>query len=112
MERHHMSPESQRVALAELCGWEFVPGNRGTMMPDRWRWYAKDDREQSLPPDYLNDLNAIDDATWRLSPTQFSRFLTELTAFPNLGRCADARERAKCILRACGKWVEAAVSKA
>ncbi len=64
-----MTPESQRIAIAEACGWEKVDGNPAKHTRDRWidpkyaGRYAKDYAvlERNLP-DYLNDLNIMHEA--------------------------------------------------
>lgn len=52
-----MSPEEQRICIAEKCGWikAFEEGeDEGT---GSWFWH-KGNQNLRKPPDYLNDLNA------------------------------------------------------
>lgn len=55
-----MTPEAQRIAIAEACGFSMVPDkfyfDRIAFVKDRERWASID------LPDYLNDLNAMHDA--------------------------------------------------
>ena len=49
-----MSPDAQRIAIAEACGWKplFISCDlNGNPFPG-----------QDVPPDYLNDLNAMSEA--------------------------------------------------
>lgn len=53
-----MTPEEQRIAIAEACGWKRA-APVGQMFDNRW--FNSDETEMRLTaqlPDYLNDLNA------------------------------------------------------
>ena len=54
-----MTPEQQRIAIAEACGWKrddsLFTRSQGWRGP-QGQWYSP------LPPDYLNDLNAMHEA--------------------------------------------------
>lgn len=56
-----MSPESQRIAIAEACGWTFPDykwGSKGAPS-----LFGKDSSgKYGPPPDYLTDLNAMHEA--------------------------------------------------
>ncbi len=66
-----MTPEQQRIAIAEACGWiDIYRGSRkGNRTPvGNTLWATKDapsinyGREYVIVPDYLNDLNAMHEA--------------------------------------------------
>ena len=62
-----MTPEAQRIAIAEACGWTKFEwaGNLvlfGTLTVGDKRWDGK------VVPDYLNDLNAMHEAEKVLRP--------------------------------------------
>lgn len=97
-----MTPEQQRIALAEWAGWKKLRDGR----------YKKDEIVERFLPDYLNDLNAVHDL---LKPERFTppgnpsktRFWLELvfvcgstesTAF------ATAAQRCEALLRTLNLW--------
>jgi hypothetical protein len=120
-----MSPEKQRIAIAEACGFNRA-GNY---------WCAPTGRNQDLArdgnglPDYLNDLNAMHEAEDGLSEEQAEKWLHEmlnivwrpeiksiapsrggwlgLTAYelPMLLK-ATAAQRAEAFLRTLNLWTE------
>lgn len=53
-----MTPEAQRIAIAEVCGWKLAepPNSRVWWKNGEWVSNAYD------LPDYLNDLNAMHEA--------------------------------------------------
>ena len=79
-----MTPEEQRIAIAEACGWKFnrfkvfnPKGVHQTYMcglgRDKERYNVKDSKEAirlGLIPDYLNDLNAMHEAVVTLTNDQ------------------------------------------
>ena len=86
-----MTPEQQRIAIAEFCGWtniclqplwvsdiedEFPPVLCGTH-PSKGRPEGIPKRFGPLP-DYLNDLNAMHDAWLTLSLSEKEQFESEL----------------------------------
>ena len=101
-----MSPEAQRIAIAEACGWKahvdglgYYQGVHPALMGGR------------AIPDYLNDLNAMRDAEMVLEPDQITDYLEWL------GMCsgddahqvwayvhATAAQRAEAFLLTIGKW--------
>lgn len=107
-----MTPEQQRIAIAEACGWtRCVCGD-----PECGAWFAPDaspDDPCLGPPDYLNDLNAMHEAEMMLNRKQYLNYVTELgyvvgntgVEYYDLIR-ATAAQRAEAFLRALGKWVE------
>ena len=81
-----MSPEKQRIAIAEACGWRFSEytvvnptGKRLTYLSglgrDRERSYVKDSKEAiriKLVPDYLNDANTSKELIEHLRKKEYS----------------------------------------
>ena len=98
MER--MTPEQQRIAIAEACGWKPAP---------RGRWKL-DKRVERFIPDYLNDLNAMHEAEKMFRAAIYCRYISELCDLAikdnNCMYMATAAQRAEAFLRATGKWVE------
>jgi hypothetical protein len=91
-----MTPESQRIAIAEACGWK-----TGYRDPEAWHPL----------PDYLNDLNAMHDAEKVLfgrndwSSCKYDEYLDVATSSWKWN--ATASQRAEAFLRTIGKWEEA-----
>ena len=109
-----MSPEAQRIAIAEACGWKHIAFNRGWIK-------AGDGETQCVIPDYLNDLNAMHGAEqclWRKDFLARDTFIDHLARILNpvhgyrdqLGQHlldATAAQRAEAFLRTLGKWEDA-----
>ena len=100
-----MTPEKQRIAIAEACGRVQRPD--GSWYPD-----GKDYGSQGIP-DYLNDLNAMHKAEKILTNDQHLRYFLTLTkvctgyALPEFFGSAiraSVEQRAKAFLRTIGKW--------
>lgn len=74
-----MSPEKQRIAIAEACGWRYA-GPSDVKEHAVACWYAPGDMEwhQRLLPDYLNDLNAMHEAENVLSRAQAKTFAEKM----------------------------------
>ena len=98
-----MTPEQQRIAIAEACGWtdtQIIDGKYG----------------QTDVPNYLNDLNAMHEAEkiiprqlfhvdyWQKGYGRFQQILSGITITPY---SATASQRAEAFLRTIGKWEEA-----
>ena len=49
-----MTPEEQRIAIAEACGW----ARNGSSRNDKYPWVKPVNGVAKSLPDYLNDLNA------------------------------------------------------
>lgn len=105
-----MTPEQQRIAIAEYCGWKDETYNFSA-----WFKYDKDNfepiAESSSPPDYLNDLNAMHEAEKVLNKELFEVYYTNLCTSSNcltLGvrafTSATSQQRAEAFLRTIGKW--------
>lgn len=115
-----MTPEQQRIAIAEACG--FISFERytrtGKKQPDGVRLYGTKDpdsvnyaRNWELIPDYLNDLNAIREAELckTLMERGYARYLECLAVACGTERIgalvfSTASQRAEAFLRAIGKW--------
>ncbi len=108
-----MSPEAQRIAIAEACG--YFPAMRGICV-----WYEREGGHVVFGdlPDYMNDLNAMHEAEKVLTPVQvltgYSHTLIAVTkASGGLEKTwlnvwalyhATAAQRAEAFLRTIGKW--------
>ena len=109
-----MSPDSQRIAIAEACGWEPLP--EGHFHPDN--------PVGQTMPDYLVDLNAMHEAEqilWGMDWSNRYAFNDNL-ANTLKGRTvnrnewdaetlldATAAQRAEAFLRTIGKWEDEAL---
>ncbi len=109
-----MTPESQRIAIAEAHGFT---NNEN----DCSRWHI------SYAPDYLNDLNAMHEAEKVLTEEQLHDYGKHLGAITTVMTWWDSRisgygmakfahataaQRAEAFLKALGLWVEEPVSAA
>jgi len=121
-----MTPEQQRIAIAEACGWtatvdddQFWRATRadGSMTSDLW--CSMSSVWNVGIPDYLNDLNAMHEAEKVLTEEQDleysealeqvveGRFVTNNAEDMRRLRSATAAQRAEAFLRTIGKWEEA-----
>lgn len=120
-----MSPEEQRIKIAEVCGWRFVV-NPVTQIGGYWEngqqgyeGYLRGDwgsRECAVGlPDYLNDLNAIHTAIVDKIGNHYelwSKFERELNDIMPHGKvwlpiwCADVNQLSQAFLRTLGLWKE------
>lgn len=122
-----MSPEAQRIAIAEACGYKPYPWftgeflmKQGNLGPPFWSKDGKD----AYVPDYLNDLNATIEAEKVITDIRIcEKFVLNLLSiiksghlFGDTGLCelcvwyclqATAAQRAEAFLRTIGKWKEA-----
>ena len=107
-----MSPDAQRIAIAEACGWEPTP--EGHFHPDN--------PTGQISPDYLNDLNAMHEAWLNVilpKPSLCLEYYLNLCTVVEIkkdgthifGVClydkvtnATAAQRAEAFLRTIGKW--------
>lgn len=122
-----MKPESQRVAIAEACGWRFSPFANPEMKAEALHCWVPpncSDWVMQLIPDYLADLNAMAEAKRLLNEDQRGAFINELRVIlNNLHRDdpkwygptpfdyvnATAEQEATAFVRALNLWVEEAV---
>jgi len=73
-----VTPEKQRVAIAEVCGYEPCVGGlqpKGDILPKHFR---KKGREYSQCPDYPHDLNAMQSAVLAQNDKCQIKFATEM----------------------------------
>lgn len=111
-----MTPEQQRIAIAEACGYK---RNTTINAKDGEPFWTKHNLPQyfffSSLPDYLNDLNAMHEAEKSLSDEQFGDYYSLLEWVLGVDRKsirtrqlkiihASASERAEAFLRAKNLW--------
>lgn len=119
-----MTAEEQRIAVAEWCGWKKIP------IPQKayFDWSVEpepktywEECEKTQLPDYLNDLNAIHEATMHAAEIEGTKFqaLFQLRLQEVVERRrrdlnreqigwwmnnATAAQRCEALLRTIGKW--------
>jgi hypothetical protein len=113
LKKEIMTPEEQRIAIAEACGWTCIvfvglfgeKDYRG--VHESCRPKGKTGKWQGRIPDYLNDLNAMHEAEKILKPgtdeeADYLVFLARLTnCKPSF---ATAAQRAEAFLRVLDLW--------
>ena len=124
-----MSPEAQRIAIAEACGWQEVLWSDLDLISPREarerKVYCRNNAQKRCEwlPDYLNDLNAMHEAEKVLTDEQFFDWSkdkhTDMSYNGHLFRLVDnstpgnrpcryhsptAAQRAEAFLRTVGKW--------
>jgi hypothetical protein len=100
-----MTPEAQRIAIAEACGWSGM--SLGSVVG-----FTPKKKLATVIPDFLNDLNAMHEAEKVLTYEQWSRYVDYLidgedSTAPYRGYeaiHATAAQRAEAFLRTIGKW--------
>ena len=106
MER--MTPEQQRIAIAEACGWQWK-----TRMKDSIRVWSNPPLMVYYDcglPDYLNDLNAMNEAERTLTNlNSYLHFLHMITSddptnISNEPAWATAAQRAEAFLKTLNLW--------
>jgi hypothetical protein len=121
-----VTPEAQRIAIAEACGWknadhpDAMKLKQGWTMPEKWCMDPNGVLQfNHKRPNYLNDLNAMHDAEKVLTNEQDleysealeqvveGRFVTNNAEDMRRLRSATAAQRAEAFLRTIGKWREA-----
>ena len=114
-----MTPEQQRIAIAEHLGWKDV----GTFACHSKYGYKDGDKHMSEIPDYTTDLNAMHEAEKKLIFSKRLKFGSELRKVCSVGlhgglrvvieECisATAAQRAEAFLRTIGKWTETPQNK-
>ena len=103
-----MNPEKQRIAIAEACGWQFIPEYyHGKDQPPEFTTVTPDGRHLcGYYPDYLNDLNAMHEAEKQLEAEDnhaYGCYCSEL--YEKYGNTVSltAAQRAEAFLRTIGK---------
>lgn len=105
-----MSPEAQRIAIAEACGWkcqERVPFDLRPNAVLCWYPQGKNEWETQELPDYLNDLNAMHEAEKILNEDQMIKYLHSHLRQVCGGHSrvrATASQRSEAFLKTIGKW--------
>lgn len=112
-----MTPEEQRISIAEACGWTQIE-NYNTMSPSGiWVGYPPNQpivgNKESIP-DYCNDLNAMHEAEKILILEERNNYYWNLgTVTDGLAKPSDQRikfitatssQRAEAFLKTIGKW--------
>ena len=113
-----MNPEQQRIAIAEACGWTEIEPCTCCDGVSRGYHPTPGAHKKHLP-DYLNDLNAMNDAEKVLTKANWGGYAAELyriTDAHNHGispnhhwlavAFSTASQRAEAFLRTIGKWEE------
>lgn len=114
-----MTPQQQRIAIAEACGWKPCPCGKEYcqyLLPPRATSY----RASRTPPDYLNDLNAMHAAEEYIKdwPKWVKMLAKVIAGVPNATRAegtkvlvdspilarATAAQRAEAFLRTLNLW--------
>jgi len=110
-----MSPEAQRIKIAEACGWVMRKNVSDWLAPDgmvyqNWGGFTS-------CPDYLNDLNACHEFEKVLSTSpeymqqhafnNYAYLLIEMCKHQCNAVSATAAQRCEAFLRTIGKWVTA-----
>ena len=125
-----MSPEAQRIAIAEACGWKGP--NSDEVKELTKNWVTRDTQDHFISPvgvscgkaglpDYLNDLNAMHEAESSMDMpfnSEYSHFLAnvcvrcrgisedmlEVGDGYEIALTATAAQRAEAFLKTIGKW--------
>ena len=112
-----MTPEAQRIAIAEACGWkQFKSVSVGSNDSNTAIMGTTPDSNWVKPiPDYLNDLNAMHEAetkcldTDSMNPISFCPYADQLQDVcydKTHWWCATAAQRAEAFLKTLGLWKE------
>jgi hypothetical protein len=121
-----MTPEKQRIAIAEACGWKHIKHTNQEDVDIESRsityWSGLTgvppkfihDQNRIIIPDYLYDLNAMHAAEKELTDMQWHRYLQGLASVVReKGQAeirisqyvhATAQQRAEAFLRTLGLW--------
>jgi hypothetical protein len=106
-----VTPEQQRIAIAEACGWRQSTAKhpKSGNIVEIWTDGKRDWSHTQKIPDYLNDLNAMHEVEKVLTDEQQRTYAAELGRSYDgsfLHVSAPAAQRAEAFLRTIGKWVE------
>jgi len=112
-----MTPEEQRIAIAEACGWKCNGHPDQLAATVGWEFAyqfvltpeAKLVTHNSIP-DYLNDLNAMHEAEKVLTSEHVTSYVYSLESMNerwSTPAFATASQRAEAFLRTIDKWEEA-----
>ena len=105
-----MTPEQQRIAIAEACGWTEIEPCTCCDGVSRGYTPTPGAHKKHLP-NYLNDLNAMNEVEKAMNNNDWWKFVEHLINICGggtaLGISATAAQRAEAFLRTIGKWEEA-----
>lgn len=113
-----MTPEQQRIALAEWAGWkrpnhpDVMKLKKGWATPELWWMCPKGVlRFKHDIPDYLNDLNAVHELEKKLDQSQCHTYTEHLASSPQDGTWAgccmwhiSAAQRCEALLKTLNLW--------
>lgn len=111
-----MSPERQRIVIAEACGWRIIHDSRRSedgrahqIPPGKTiEWFIQNGEPFIELPDFLNDLNAMAEAERTLTDEQYEIFALRLGPLTSNRRreyiSASAGARAEAFIHGIGKW--------
>jgi hypothetical protein len=107
-----MSPEAQRIKIAEACGWKFIADYcHGEDQPPDYTTLTPDGRHLcGYYPDYFNDLNAMHEAEQTLTGKQGGDYDLYLWLIIQRDKSrpaswhATAAQRCEAFLKTIGKW--------
>ena len=109
-----MTPEAQRVAIAEACGWKRDDVCDCWRKPSEGKFavaFRNGSHQHRQLPDHRSDLNAMHEAEKVLTEEQRDEYAAMLIITAGTGHVFDiahltAAQRAEAFLRALGKWEE------
>lgn len=112
-----MTPEQQRIAIAEACGWKRKSVDPEYPLTRPEGWFEKGELivyHYGHLPDYLTDLNAMHEAEKVLKVEQHFTFQVELARVINTITYplnfallhATASQRAEAFLRTLNLWID------
>lgn len=95
-----------RIKIAEACGWKPTGAHWGNGVPTFWK-LGEPTKMLTELPDYLNDLNAMNEAEKMLTNEQWGTYSSKLWLITNQApatyEChATASQRAEAFLRTLG----------
>jgi hypothetical protein len=104
-----MNPQEINKRIAIVCGWKLV--FQGRYDKPEWEWESPIEDDESDPPNYHGDLNAMHEVEKGMENQQWWKFVYHLTDICGggaaLGISATAAQRAEAFLRTLGQWEEA-----
>ncbi len=112
-----MTPEEQRIALAEWDGWKYSPSANSSIKHEAvMAWYRPGNPPWHLEqlPDYLNDLNAVHELEMKMrgtleqyhnDPVMHRRWKEyQYYLIQRYGASATAEERCEALLKTLNLW--------
>jgi hypothetical protein len=112
-----MSPEKQRITIAEACGWvmktEQVEHTNGYQWTETRKFWVSPHGKRGELPDYLGDLNAMHAAEEVMTERQrcdYASYVYDIACQHQQATekwryiSMTAAQRAEALLRTLGKW--------